>query len=246
MTSIYDIYERKNYRNRIPLAQGVSFEVEVRETKLYVQSETDLSAVAKDSVFRYRYQIEEYLRQHPALRETTSPIQVYAAAPEIVRYTDLSCRTTGVPPMSCIGGAITDFVARDLSKETPYLIVSGGGDTYVRCPFPVEIHLYADGSPLDGKLILLMPAFKRPFGISTYAPGHGIHAVTVVSRSASWASAFARDIGDRLVRGDRLGAVLDRAQTYADVGGLVLVSGGSMVVGGDLVIRCVDGEPGSE
>lgn len=245
MTSIYDIYERKNYRNRISLTQGLSFEVEVRETKLHVQSETDLSAVAKDSVFRYRYQIEEYLRQHPALRETTSPIQVYAAAPEIVRYTDLACRTTGVAPMSCIGGAITDFVGRDLAKESPYLIVSGGGDMYVRCPFPLEVQLYAEGSPLHGKLAIAMPAFKRPFGISTYVPGQGIHAVTVISRSAGWASAFARDIGDRLLRGDRLGSVLDRAHTYADVGGIVLISGGSMVVGGDLAIRCMDGEPAS-
>lgn len=240
MTSIYDIYERKNYRNRIPLAQGVSFVVEVRETKLHVQSETDLSALAKDSVFRYRYQVEEYLRQHPALRETTSPIQVYAAAPEIVRYTDLACRTTGVAPMACIGGAIADFVGRDLAKESSYLIVSGGGDMFIRCHFPLEVELYAQGSPLHRKLFLVLPSFKRPFGISTYVPGHGIHAVTVLSRSAGWASAFARDIGDRLVRGDRLASVLDRAQTYTDVGGIVLISGNSVVVGGDLVIRCVE------
>jgi len=102
MASIYDIYERKNYRNRIPLTHAVDFEVEVRETKLSIQAESDLSARAKDSVFRYRYQIEEYLRQHPAFRETTSPIQVFASAPEIVRYTDLSSRTTGVAPMACM------------------------------------------------------------------------------------------------------------------------------------------------
>ena len=59
MPSIYDIYERKNYRNRISLDRSVSFEVEVRETNLHIQAHSDLNAKAKDSVFRYRYQIEE-------------------------------------------------------------------------------------------------------------------------------------------------------------------------------------------
>jgi uncharacterized protein len=242
MTSIYDIYERKNYRNRIPFAQAVSFEVEVRETKLHIQGESDLSARAKDSVFRYRYQIEEYLRQHPAFRETSSPIQIFAVAPEIVRYTDLSSRVTNIAPMNCIGGAIADFVGRDLSAESSNVIVSAGGDAYLKCSFPLEVHLYAEGSPLHDKLVLQLPVFKRPLGISTYVPGRGIHAVTVVSRSACWASAFARDLGDRLLKGDRLGAVLDRAESYTDVGGIILIAGRSVVVGGDLVLRSLDGD----
>jgi ApbE superfamily uncharacterized protein (UPF0280 family) len=242
MTSIYDIYERKNYRNRIPFAQAVNFEVEVRETKLSIQAESDLSARAKDSVFRYRYQIEEYLRQHPAFRETTSPIQIFAVAPEIVRYADVSSRVTGIAPMNCIGAAIADFVGRDLSSETANVIVSAGGDAYIRCAFPVEVYLYAEGSPLHDKLALHLPLFKRPLGISTYVPGRGVHAVTVVSRSACWASAFARDLGDRLLKGDRLGAVLDRAESYTDVGGIVLIAGATVVVGGELVLRSVDGD----
>jgi uncharacterized protein len=242
MTSIYDIYERKNYRNRISFAHAVSFEVEVRETKLYIQADIDLSARAKDSVFRYRYQIEEYLRQHPAFRETTSPIQIFAVAPEIVRYTDLSSRVTGVAPMTCISGAIADFVGRDLGSETNNIIVCSGGDAYVRCSFPLEVYLYAEGSPLHEKLVVMLPAFKRPVGISTYVPGRGIHAVTVISRSACWASAFARDMGERLLKGDRLGAVLDRAGSYTDVGGIVLVAGSRVVVGGDMVLKSIDGD----
>lgn len=245
MTSIYDIYERKNYRNRISFAQAVSFEVEVRETKLQIQAESDLGARAKDSVFRYRYQIEEYLRQHPAFRETTSPIQIFAVAPEIVRYTDLSSRVTGVAPMTCISGAIADFVGRDLGNETNNIIVSSGGDAYVRCSFPLEIYLYAEGSPLHEKLVVRLPALKFPVGISTYVPGRGIHAVTVISRSACWASAFARDMGERLLKGDRLGAVLDRAETYTDVGGIVLIAGSRVVVGGDMILKSIDNDPAS-
>jgi len=241
MASIYDIYERKNYRNRIPLAQLVSFTVEVRETNLYVQAQSDLTPKAKDSVFRYRYQIEEYLRQHPAFRETASPIQIYGSAPEIVRYSDLSSRTTGVPPMSCMSGAIADFVGRDLAGDSPNLVVSSGGDVFVRASFPLDVHLYAGGSPLHERLVLALPTFKRCFGISTFVPGRGIHAVTVISRSACWASAFSRDMGERLESGESLGSVLKRAEAYTDVGGIVLIAGSKVVVGGDMVLRSANG-----
>lgn len=241
MPSIYDIYERKNYRNKIPLAQSVSFEVEVRETSLHIQAYSDLSAKAKDSVFRYRYQIEEYLRQHPAFRETSVPIQIYASAPEIVRYSDLSSRCTGVAPMSCLGGAIADFVGRDLSADSANIVVSSGGDSFVRSSYPLEVRIYAGASPMHDRLILALPAYKGCFGISTYAPGTGVDSVTVISRSACWASAFAADIGVRMAGGEKLASVLNRVADYTDVGGVVLIAGSTVVVGGEMVLRSANG-----
>jgi ApbE superfamily uncharacterized protein (UPF0280 family) len=241
MASIHDIYERKNYSNRIRLDKATGFEVDVRETHLHVQAHEDLSPKAKDSVFRYRYQVEEYLRQHPAFREASAPIQIYASAPEIVRYSDLSSRSTGVAPMSCMSGAIADFVGRDLSPDSPDLVVSSGGDTFIRCNLPLQVYLYAQGSPLHEKLILALPAFKRPFGISTFVPGKGINAVTVVSRSACWASAIAMDIGVRLTRGELPASVFDRVQGYDGVGGVVLIAGEKLFVGGELVLRSSNG-----
>lgn len=246
MPSIYDIYERKDYHNRLPLAQSVTFEVEVRETHLHIQAHSDLTAKAKDSVFRYRYQVEEYLRQHPAFRETESPIQIYASAPEIVKYCDLSSRVTNVAPMSCMSGAIADFVARDLAVDSANLVVSSGGDSSVRSSFPLDVHLYAGESPLHEKLILALPSFKRPFGIATYVPEKELNAVTVLSRSACWASAFAKDIGTRLANGEQLYVVLDRAAAYSGVGGIVMIAGRRIVLGGDLVIRSANGTAPAE
>ncbi|MDQ1238668.1 MAG: uncharacterized protein QG577_853 [Thermodesulfobacteriota bacterium] len=241
MASVYDIYERKEYYNNIPIDQSVSFEVEVRETHLVIQARSDLSAKAKDSVFRYRYQIEEYLRQHPAFRETESPIQVYASAPEIVRYCDTSSRNTGVAPMACMGGAIADFVGRDLAPDSPSIVVSSGGDSFVRAPLALEVGLYAQGSPLHQKVALAVPAYQRCYGISTFVPGKGIHAVTVLSRSACWASAFSKDLGDRLTAGESLASVLNRAEAYTGVGSIVLIAGKSIVLGGDVVLRSLNG-----
>ncbi|MFH0821665.1 MAG: hypothetical protein V2B18_02855, partial [Pseudomonadota bacterium] len=181
--------------------------------------------------------------QHPAFREAAAPIQIYASAPEIIRYADLSSRSSGVAPMSCVSGAMADFVARDLAQDSPEIIVSSGGDSFVRTSSPLDVYLYAMGSPLHDRLVLAIPAFKRPYGISTYSPGKGIHSVTVVSRSACWASSFARDLGDRLGRGENTSAVLDRAAGYQDVGGMIFISGNRVVLGGDLVLKSSDGKP---
>ncbi len=242
MPSIYDIYERKNYHNRFRLPHSVDFQIEVRETDLQIHAQGNLTAKAKDAVFRYRYQIEEYLRQHPAFRETSTPIQIYASAPEIIRFTDLASRSTGVAPMTCMSGAMADFVGRDLSGESPSLIVSSGGDAFVRVNCPLQVILYAQGSPLHEKLVLALPLLKRPFGISTYVPGRGIHAVTVLSRSACWASAFSRDIGNRLLAGETPDSVFDRVAAYQDVGGVILIAGNRICLGGDMVVKSVDGQ----
>jgi uncharacterized protein len=244
MPSIYDIYERKNYHNRFLLPQSVSFQIEVRETDLQIHAQANLTAKAKDSVFRYRYQIEEYLRQHPAFREAGSPIQIYASAPEIIRFADLAARCTEIAPMACMSGAIADFVGRDLGGDSPNLIVSSGGDAFVRVNCPLDVCLYAQGSPLHEKLVLALPLLKRPFGISTYVPGRGIHAVTVISRSACWASAFSRDIGNRLLAGENPDAVLDRVAKYQDVAGVILIAGNKICLGGDLVLKSADGKEG--
>jgi ApbE superfamily uncharacterized protein (UPF0280 family) len=86
-----------------------------------------------------------------------------------------------------------------------------------------------------------LPGAKNIFGISTYVPGRGIQAVTVLSRTASWASAFAKDLGVRLDSGESLKSALNRAEAYSDVGGVVIISGSQVVFGGSLVIRCLNG-----
>ncbi|MGC8604878.1 MAG: hypothetical protein ACP5VS_14505 [Desulfomonilaceae bacterium] len=239
MPAVQNIYEIKDYRNRIPLPNSISFSVDVRETNINVQAKADLSAKAKEAVFRYRYQIEEYLRQHPALRETQSPIQIYSSAPEIVRYCDLASRNTGVPPMSCMSGAMADFVGRDLASSSETLIVSSGADSFIHSNNPLEVYLHSLGSPFHDRLILKLERFKNIFGLSTYVPGRGIHAVTVLSRSASWAASFAKDLGTRLVSGESLKSALNRAEAYSDVGGVIIIAGSKIVLGGSFSLASV-------
>jgi ApbE superfamily uncharacterized protein (UPF0280 family) len=116
-----------------------------------------------------------------------------------------------------------------------------GGDSFLKSSYPLDIRIYAGGSPIHDKLILALPLYKGCFGVSTYAPGKGVNSVTVISRSACWASAFATDIGIRLIGGEKLASVLNRAADYTDVGGVILIAGGTVVVGGEMVLKSVNG-----
>jgi len=145
--------------------------------------------------------------------------------------------------MSCMSGALADFVGRDLFSDSQEVVVSSGGDTFVRASSPINVYLYAKGSPLHERLILAMPQYKRPYGISTVVPGRGVHAVTVASRSACWASAFAQDISDRLSAGEALASVLNRAESYKDVCCIMVIAGQQIIVAGEMILKSANGKP---
>ena len=134
--------------------------------------------------------------------------------------------------MSCMSGAMADFVGRDLSPSSDTIVVSSGADSFIHSSSALDIYLHSLGSPFHDRLVLKLDKFKNTFGLSTYVPGRGIQAVTVLSRSACWASSFAKDLGMRLVSGESLKSALNRAEAYSDVGGLIIIAGSKVVVGG--------------
>jgi ApbE superfamily uncharacterized protein (UPF0280 family) len=131
-----------------------------------------------------------------------------------------------------MSGAMADFVGRDLASSSDDIIVSSGADSFIRVSKTVEVVLNSAGSPLDGRLVIKLDHLKNFFGLSTYFPGKGIQSVTVLSRSACWASSFSKDVGMRLVSGESLKSTLNRAEAYSDVGGLIIVAGAKVVVAG--------------
>jgi len=68
----------------------------------------------------------------------------------------------------------------------------------------------------------------------------------VLSRSACWASSFAKDLGVRLVSGESLKSTLNRAEAYSDVGGLIIVAGSKVVVAGAFSLVAVKKNPSEE
>ena len=59
------MYEERTYRNLVKTDDLVNFEVIVKETDLLIRAEKDLSREARQSVLKYRNQLETYISVHP-------------------------------------------------------------------------------------------------------------------------------------------------------------------------------------
>ena len=70
--------------------------------------------------------------------------------------------------MSCMSGAIADFVGRDLTEDSANLVVASGGDAFVRSSVPLDVYLYAQGSPMHEQLVLFLCPRSR--GASAFPP----------------------------------------------------------------------------
>jgi hypothetical protein len=51
-------YQKRKYRNLLLDPHLISFQVQVKETDLYLRASRDLSENARQSVLRHRYQME--------------------------------------------------------------------------------------------------------------------------------------------------------------------------------------------
>ncbi len=59
------MYEERTYRNSVKTDDLVNFEVIVKETDLLVRAERDLSRETRESILKYRHQLETYIAVHP-------------------------------------------------------------------------------------------------------------------------------------------------------------------------------------
>ena len=74
-------YKERTYRNKVSNKLLVSFHVSVGETDLFICSDTDLSEIAFQSVYKYRGFIESYIKYHPAFLTSLNPLNDDYLAP---------------------------------------------------------------------------------------------------------------------------------------------------------------------
>ena len=67
------MYEERTYRNLVKTDDLVNFEVIVKETDLLVRAERDLFNETRESILKYRYQLETYIAMHPEFIKSLIP-----------------------------------------------------------------------------------------------------------------------------------------------------------------------------
>ena len=237
------MYEERTYRDRVRTADLINFEVMVRETDLLVRAKKDLTHETRESVLKYRHQLETYIAGRPEFQKSLIPMQDDAFAPEIAREMIRTSRVVGVGPMAAVAGAMAEFVARDLLPFSHEIIVENGGDLYLATAKERTVGIYAGSSPLSLKVGILVTPEDSPLGICTSSGTVGpslsfgkADAVCILSKSAALADAAATAVGN-LVRDKKdMESGLERAKSIEGVLGCLLILADRMGAWGNVKV----------
>ena len=233
--------EHRTYRSLVSQKRLANFRVAVRETDLLVRADRPLEAETRDSVLKHRMPLERYLEKHPDFLHTMVPWPKDQMAPPIVRSMIEASQKAGVGPMASVAGAIAEYVGNDLLALSQNVIVENGGDVFVRTAFPLTAAIFADKSPLSGKVGVQIDSSEHPIAVCTSSGtlGHSLSlgradAAVVISGSAVLADAAATAVGNQIsTRGD-IERAIARGKEIEGVLGIVVVLDDKIGLWGDV------------
>jgi uncharacterized protein len=148
--------------------------------------------------------------------------------------------------MASVAGAIAEYVGRDLNRESINVMVENGGDIYLNVKNNVLIGIFAGDSPLSGRIALSIDAKESPVGICTSSGtvGHSLSfgiadAVCIKSKSAALSDAAATSAGNLIKKKTDVKKGLARAMSIPGVMGVLIVTGDTLAVQGEMDLRRV-------
>jgi hypothetical protein len=235
------MYEKRTYRNLVKTNDLVKFEVIVKETDLLLRAERDLSNETRESVLKYRHQLETYIETNPEFQRSLIPLKDDPYAPEIVREMIRTTQLAQVGPMAAVAGAMAEFVSKDLLPISKEVIVENGGDIYLATSRERTIGIFAGNSPLSLKVGVVISPKDSPLGVCTSSGTVGpslsfgkADAVCILSKSGALADAAATSVGNIVKEKKDIELGLERGKEIEGVSGLLIIVGEKMGVWGNV------------
>jgi len=235
------MYEERTYRNLVKTDDLIKFEVIVKETDLLVRAERDLSKETRESVLKYRQQLETYIGMNPPFQESLLPLTDDLYAPEIVREMIRTSQLARVGPMASVAGAMAEMVSRDLLKLSKEVIVENGGDIYLATSKERTIGIYAGNSALSLKIGIVISPEESPLGVCTSSGTVGpslsfgkANAVCLLSKSAALADAAATAVGNVVKEKKDIELGLERGREIQGVLGTLIIFEEKMGIWGNI------------
>ena len=235
------MYEERIYRNLVKTDDLVKFEVIVKETDLLVRAERDLANETRESVLKYRHQLETYIETNPEFQRSLIPLKDDPYAPEIVREMIRTSQLAQVGPMAAVAGALAEFVAKDLSPISKEVIIENGGDIYLAITRERTIGVFAADSPLSLKIGVVISPEDSPLGVCTSSGTVGpslsfgkADAVCILSKSAALADAAATSVGNIVKEKKDIELGLERGKEIEGVLGMLIIVGEKVGVWGNV------------
>jgi len=234
-------YIDRFYRRFMKPADLVTFTVQIKESDLMMNAQSDLSQLTYSILDRERKNLEAYIRYDPNFKRSLVPVEVADFAPPICKIMAKAAHKANVGPMAAVAGAINDRLAGDLLRVSQELIIENGGDLLIHSLKERVVAIYAgENSPFQSKLGIRIASGKT-WGIATSSGKIGpslsfgqADAVTIVADSSALADAWATSIGNRVKTKDDIEEVLTFCETIHDIIGVVILFQDHLGIRGDI------------
>jgi ApbE superfamily uncharacterized protein (UPF0280 family) len=234
-------YQERTYRSRVRTRGLVSFQIQIKETDLWISAGRDLTREARDLALACRHPLEQYIHTHPSFLTSLVPIPEDPYAPSPIKEMIKAACQVGIGPMAAVAGVIAQYVGEGLLGLSEEVIVENGGDLFLAANRPVTVAIFAGGSPLSERLGMLVYPHQMPLGVCTSSGtiGHSLSlgkadAVCVHSRSAALADAAATALGNKIKSVRDIETATDWARTVEGILGGVVIIGATMASWGEV------------
>lgn len=230
----------RTYRNLVQ-SDLLPIRVVVQETDLSIYTDVEVAGPAKEAVLIQRGYLERYIDSHPDFLHALSVWPNDPMAPTIVRKMIDASRRSQVGPMAAVAGAMAEQVGEVLLDLAGEVIVENGGDIFLSSCRDLTVAVYANQSPLNLKVGLVLAAARMPMAVCTSSGtvGHSFSAgradaVCVVSASCALADAAATAIGNRVHTIDDIPIAIDWGKSIEGIDGGVVIVGDKMGAWGQI------------
>lgn len=238
-------YEERHYRNNFFAKDLVNFTVIEQESDLLIMACEDLEHIAREHLRRFRTEISDYVKIHPAFLTSLCPLPSFLnrSMPPIVQGMLEASQLGKVGPMAAVAGAISEYVGTALLAHTPEVLVENGGDIFMKILKPRTIAIYAGTSLFSNKIGIRIQPEDTPLGICTSAGtvGHSLSfgkadAVVVRSKDTLLADAVATAIGNRIKSADNIPQGIAFAKRTPGIEGVLIIIGDQLGIWGNMTL----------
>jgi len=213
-----------------------SFNLQVQDILLRVTAPEGYYEECRATALSVWEQLSAYSVRDPQFRTSKRPVDVPEQASAVIREMAEVARTAGVGPVFTILGAVTDHVGRYLARSLPEVLVSSGGDYFIRSKrrMKLVVHHAADGQAVS----VVVDPRRGTNGISTtlgrdQLPARSVDGLTVLASSCMLADAASAAAMAILSRPNSLRRALGYLREIDGVHGAVVFQGRRIgVVGG--------------
>jgi uncharacterized protein len=212
-----------------------AFDLQIQDFLLRVNAPQEFYEECRAAALSMWEQLQSYSIRSTEFRTSRRPVEVPDSAPPVVREMAAAAAAAGVGPVYTIQGALTDHVGRYLARGLPDVIISSGGDYFMRSRKRMKLPVYR---AMDGTgLSVIVDSRKAPAGVSTNVGSAQLRAsnvdgLAVVAASCMLADAAAAAAMAILTRQHSFPKALAWLRRIDGVHGAVVVRGNDIGVAG--------------